>query len=117
VSLLGEPAYLYFLFEHQSHPQAMMGFRLLKYMLRLWDAILKDNPAMKSLPPIIPMVLYQSKAKWNASLEFIDLFKPVDDRLKCYAPNFQYLLVDLVHQQTDDIVADLYSKVALLLMR
>ena len=59
VSLLGERAYLYFLFEHQSHPQAMMGFRMLKYMLRLWDVILKDNPAIKSLPPMIGSVFHQ----------------------------------------------------------
>ena len=117
VSLAGQPAYLYFLFEHQSSPQSMMAFRLLKYLVRLWDALLKEQPDTKTLPPVIPMLLYQNKAMWSASLEFIDLIKPVDDNLKPYIPNFQYALVDLSSEQDSAMLADVHGQLTLLLMK
>lgn len=40
-ALNGRPAYFYLLFEHQSTPEPDMAFRLLKYLVRLWDDIQK----------------------------------------------------------------------------
>ena len=39
----------YFLFEHQSKPEKMMRFRLLKYICRLWDDFIDLYQAGKNL--------------------------------------------------------------------
>lgn len=110
-------AYLYLLFEHQSSPEPMMAYRLLKYMVRLWESILKDNSALNTLPPILPLVLYQGKVPWKASPQFIDLMDDPPVSFLPFLPSFSYLLVDLVHDSADKVVDDVYGQISLHLMK
>jgi len=112
-----EEAYLYLLFEHQSSPEPMMAYRLLKYMVRLWESISKGHNRKKKLPPILPLVLYQGKLPWSASTEFVDLVAKKPDSFLPHIPNFQYLLVDLFRESGDHIVDDVYGQIALHLMK
>ncbi len=110
-------AYLYLLFEHQSTPEPMMAYRLLKYMVRLWEAVFKEQNDLKILPPILPLVLYQGKSVWRSPLNFIDLIDFKQRDLTPYLPQFQYLLVDLVREEGDAIAGDVYGRVVLHLMK
>lgn len=63
----GEEACFYTLVEHQSKPDKMMPFRLLKYMVKIWDSVIKTkgkkNPL--PLPVIVPMVFYTGKGSYT----------------------------------------------------
>ena len=117
VGLNSKEAYLYLLFEHQRSPEPMMAYRLLKYMVRLWESILKAGKHQKRLPPILPLVLYQGKKTWTPSTAFIDLLEGRPDSFLPHIPSFSYLLVDLVRDSGENIVEDVYGQVALHLMR
>lgn len=70
-----KPAYL-FLLEHQSSPDKLMPFRLLKYMVRIWDDHLKQTNAKKNnkpLPLIIPTVFYHGHRPYTYSRDMRDL--------------------------------------------
>ena len=53
--IAGTEACFYLLFEHQSEPDARMPFRLLRYMIRIWEQIERASEG-KVLPAIIPVV-------------------------------------------------------------
>src|SRR5687767_10926302 len=40
----GRPTLFYFLIEHQSTQEDLMGFRLLRYEVRIWEGWLKEHP-------------------------------------------------------------------------
>ena len=48
----GRRALFYFLIEHQSTQDDLMGFRLLRYEVRIWERWLNENPNAKRLPAI-----------------------------------------------------------------
>jgi predicted transposase/invertase (TIGR01784 family) len=65
----GLPAYVHVLFEHQSTSDPFMAFRLLRYLVRTWDAVLSKHPDSARLPAIVPVVLYHGKSEWAAATE------------------------------------------------
>lgn len=90
-------ALVYVLFEHQSTSDKLMAFRLLRYMVRIWEGYLKDNPGT-ALPAILPVVLHHDEQKWNAGTSFealLDL-EPEDlPHVAAFVPRFSFLLDDL----------------------
>ena len=50
----GKPAYVYFLFEHQSTPDSTMPFRMLQYMVKIWEYTCAKHKT-KRLLPILPI--------------------------------------------------------------
>lgn len=111
----GKPAFVYLLFEHQSTPDADMGFRLFTYLGRLWDDIDKKEPGTRPRPPILPMVLYHGQRKWNVATQFQDLIDAPDSLLP-FTPSFEYVLVDLNEPGIQDQVNDLRCRFVLHLM-
>lgn len=98
VGCQGRAAYLYILFEHQSTSDALMAFRLLRYMTRIWDAFLLANPPAERLPVIIPVVLHHSDRGWRRGTEFSALLDVDPETLSLvaeYAPRFRFVLDDL----------------------
>ncbi len=89
--------YVYINVEHQSTPQKMMPFRMLRYKL----AIMKQHldQGHKKLPAVIPMLFYHGKKRpYPYSLQLIDCFED-----KEFAKNHFFnspLLVDI--SQVDD---------------
>ena len=100
-------AYIYFLFEHKSYKDRMVIFQVLKYMIEIWEAKIKNDLEMKKKGIIfdtedieIPIVVYHNKDKWNIKRtlgEMIPNFMELPDNIKKYIPNFEYMLVDLAY--------------------
>lgn len=68
----GREAYLYLLLEHQSTPDPLMAFRLLKYLCNIIDHHLKEHGKDK-IPLIYPTVIYHGKRKYPFSTNLADL--------------------------------------------
>ena len=66
--------WIYVLLEHQSRPDRAMGFRLLCYMVELWQVQYREFEAEKvpisrrKLSPVIPIVLYTGKRRWSHAI-------------------------------------------------
>ncbi|MEZ5305129.1 MAG: Rpn family recombination-promoting nuclease/putative transposase [Verrucomicrobiales bacterium] len=88
---------LYLLLEHQSEVQAHMPLRLLGYMVRFWEAHLREEGV--PLPPVVPLVLHQGPDRWSVSAEFaglVDLPADLAGDLAPFTPAFRHGLLDLV---------------------
>ena len=48
VRLSGRPAWLYVLLEHQSSTDELMPYRLLRYMVRIWERWLADRTGIRA---------------------------------------------------------------------
>jgi predicted transposase/invertase (TIGR01784 family) len=68
----GHDAYLYLIVDHQSSPDWLMPFRVLKYTVNIIDQHLKDK-TNKQLPFIFPLVIYHGEDVWNHSTDINDL--------------------------------------------
>lgn len=104
-SIAGESSVLlYLLFEHQSTDDPLMAFRLLRYMVRIWDDHLRDNPSAVRLPAILPLVLHHSSAGWISPTNFhalLDLDADMLPLVAAHVPSFRFLLDD-VSDETDE---------------
>ena len=91
---------LYLLLELQSGVDYFMPYRLLIYMVCIWHEHLKsfsDEEIKRKdfrLPPIIPIVLSNSKDKWTAALNFKEILA-AGELFGKYALDFQYFIVDI----------------------
>jgi len=59
---------VYFLFEHLSAPpkkDTLLAFRLLRYQVRIWEDWHARHQDAKSLPMIIPIVMYHGVTPWS----------------------------------------------------
>ena len=100
-STTGGNAYVYLLFEHQSTVDTFMPLRMLGYMVNIWEAHRRDKRS-KTLPPIIPLVLYQGNERWTASPAFDALLSPAEP-YRSFVPDFRMLLTDLAREDDDAI--------------
>ncbi|MEZ5043407.1 MAG: Rpn family recombination-promoting nuclease/putative transposase [Saprospiraceae bacterium] len=66
-----EPIELALLFEHKYNAPAYPHLQLLRYLLEYWEVQIKQKEA---LTPIIPIVVYQGKHKWQQK-PFYSYFK------------------------------------------
>ena len=115
VSFKGGKGYIYLLFEHQSKPYRLIAFRLLRYMVKIWEQELKAEPELVLLPPIIPLVLYHGRAGWDISESFMDLIR--EEGVKGYVPDFSYILYDLSRYSDEEIRGAVIVKVFLMLFK
>lgn len=94
----GAEALVYVLYEHQSSSDRWMPFRLLRYMVRIWEHWLKDHEDAKVLPAIVPIVLYHGDERWSAARAFdalLDVPEAARPALAEYLVRFTYVLDDL----------------------
>ncbi|MGW5317316.1 Rpn family recombination-promoting nuclease/putative transposase [Nocardia thailandica] len=96
----GGEVYLYVLIKHQSRCDPMMPFRLLEYMVRIWNEHLESTGPADRLPAVIPVVVYANArgGGWSRSTELADLIDAPDivrEHLGPYLPRFRFLLDDL----------------------
>ena len=92
------PLGLYCLFEHQSTVDPDMPFRLLRYMVRIWEQWRKKSGPPAPCPPIVSLVLHQGPERWTVSTQFLDwltLLESLRPVLEPLQPAFRHLLVDL----------------------
>lgn len=94
----GRSVVLYVLLEHQSTHDPLMPFRLLRYVVQIWEALLRDQPEAKCLPAVLPFVLHHGRLRWSSPTslaELIDLPQDVQLLLGEHVPGFQFFLDDL----------------------
>ncbi|MFA6409240.1 MAG: Rpn family recombination-promoting nuclease/putative transposase [Gammaproteobacteria bacterium] len=92
-SFNNRPGYLYLLVEHQSTPNQLMPFRLLKYTIDIIDQHLTKHGGTK-LPVVYPMVFYNGQKPYKYSTDLFDLFEEDKDlALKIFWKPFD--LIDL----------------------
>ncbi len=100
--------YLVLLLEFQATVDPAMALRMLTYTALLYqrldaDGVLRDHGA---LPPVLPVVLYNGRRPWTASVEMADLVAVGSDRLAPYQPSQRYYLLDGARVADADLPAD-----------
>lgn len=70
-TISGGEAYLYLLVEHQSSPDELMPFRMLKYTCNVMDHHIK-NSKQKTLPLVYPLVIYHAERPYPYSTDIRD---------------------------------------------
>lgn len=97
-------ALIYVLHEHQSTADPLMPFRLLRYMVKIWERWLGEQKKRPTrLPAIIPVVLYHGASAWDVATHFRELIDLPPEALAAIAdclPEFRFVLDDL-SQRTD----------------
>jgi recombination-promoting nuclease RpnB len=97
----GHEAYIYLLLEHQSTPDQLMPFRMLKYMCNIIDHHLKTHGG-KKIPLIYPLVIYHGKRKYPFSTDLNDLVDAPSSLIDRYFLK-PFQLIDL-GQIDDDVL-------------
>ncbi len=87
----GSQAYVVFLFEHKSAPDATTPFQVLRYMVHINEQRLRTG---EPLCCVIPLVLYHGRERWNTARTTRELID-APDALKAYIPTFVLPLLDL----------------------
>ena len=92
----GEPLYLYFLMEHQSEPDRWMSLRVLGYVLRIWETLLRTD-APHHLPPIVPLVVHHGERGWTVPRSLHELVHGLDKlpALRPLVPDLHILVDEL----------------------
>ena len=111
----GSPGYVYILFEHKSYQEPLAAFHLLRYMVKIWEMLLKRREE-PGFPVIIPLVVYHGRKGWRVGSKFRDLFDCPDD-MAIFIPDFQYVLWDATRYRDEEIKGAAILRVALLLMK
>ncbi|MCP1436874.1 putative transposase/invertase (TIGR01784 family) [Erwinia persicina] len=101
--------YAYILIEHQSSPDRMMPFRLLRYAIAAMQRHM--DAGHKMLPLVIPVLFYQGgRSPYPYSMSWLDLFSEPRLAAKLYGGRFP--LVDITVIPDDEILK--HRRVALL---
>ena len=102
--------YLYLLVEHQSSPDKLMAFRILKYMIAIMEKHVAKTKSSK-LPIVYPMVIYNGWKNYNHSTDIFDLFE--DDKKLAQDILWQpFKLIDLSTIPDDKLKSSLRYGVA-----
>ncbi len=92
-TVAGHEAYLYLLLEHQSTPDELMAFRILKYVCNVIANYL-DTTGKKLIPFIYPIVIYHGETPYPFSTDIQDIVDAPRELVKQYfLKSFQ--LIDL----------------------
>ena len=108
----GKKLELSMLFEHKSKPDKNLAFQVGHYMFSHWIKRLNNN---QDLLPIIPIVYYQGKKKWEIfTLE--KLFDKYPKEIKKYLPSQEYIFLALNTMTEEQLskVSDVLMRIALI---
>jgi recombination-promoting nuclease RpnB len=97
-NIAGKEAYLYLLLEHQSKPDELMPFRVVKYTCNAIDTHLKEHKTTQ-IPLIYPIVIYHGERPYPYSTNINDLVDAPKELVERYFLK-PFQLVDL--GQIDD---------------
>ena len=92
----GEWVYLYLLIEFQSSVDKYMALRMMVYQGLLYQDLIKRGEVLADgrLPPVLPIVLYNGRARWSAVTDVFELIPPVPGLVEQFKPRLKYLLID-----------------------
>jgi predicted transposase/invertase (TIGR01784 family) len=104
----GGEALVYVVFEHQSAVDPTMAFRLLRYMVRVWDRWLREHPDAKRLPVVLPVLLSHAEGGWRAAPDFasmLDVEPALLEAVRPFQPMFRFMLDDLSALSLEELAA------------
>ena len=89
--------YLLTLLEFQSESDHFMALRILTYVCLTYEELIRrrELKAGDRLPPILPVTMYNGRARWRAATDISKLMAPAPPPLPRYLPRARYLLLDL----------------------
>ncbi len=109
-------AFIFFLLEHKSTPDAWVALQILRYLLEIWEQ--EKLAGAKKLPPIFPVVFYHGNSKWRFPVNFNAL---VDfsgrEHLQPFVPEYRYFLCDLSQLDHSQWSGDSALQTAMLMMK
>jgi hypothetical protein len=85
-----------------------MPFRLLRYLVRIWERWCKEHPGAGLLPVILPIVLYHDDEPWSAPMAFDTMFDIPDAVRPALAPylvKLTYFVDDLSETPDEELRA------------
>lgn len=91
-----ETLLIYILIEHQSTVDEMMGFRVLFYMMLIWDAHRREWETRRvpknerKFPPMLPIVFYTGDRRWETPLT-LESVMSLPGELSRFVPRFDIL--------------------------
>jgi predicted transposase/invertase (TIGR01784 family) len=100
----GHQAFIYVLVEHQSRTDPLMAFRMLRYVIRIWDHYLRGHQQARRLPVVIPLVVHHGRRPWASPVQLLDLLDLDPGTISAagqYLPRFEFLLDDLTRVGAD----------------
>ncbi len=73
-----------------------MPVRIMTYLGLLYQDLIRTGQCGTNgrLPPVLPVVLYNGKPRWQAPVEISDLIEQVSGGLEQYRPRLSFLLLD-----------------------
>ncbi|MBN2193849.1 MAG: Rpn family recombination-promoting nuclease/putative transposase [Polyangiaceae bacterium] len=101
-------AFVYVLFEHQSSDDPLMVFRMLAYMVRVWEHYAREHEGVRELPLIVPVVLHHDEGRWQSATSFHQLFPSMLVGQPVWAglvPSFRFLLDDVAVASDEELQA------------
>jgi predicted transposase/invertase (TIGR01784 family) len=108
----GLPGFVYFLFEHKSYPDRFVVLQLLRYIIEIWELHLKQKPKAKTLPLVIPIIVYHGKPKGQA-VRLSELVDIPDTELSAYVPDFDLAFYDFSPKTDEAIKGAILNKLTL----
>ena len=91
-----EELLIYILIEHQSTVDPTMGFRLLSYMMEIWQeqwrVLQSGTGERRRLDPILPIVFYTGDGRWTSPLSLTTIME-VPEVLARFVPTFDTLFL------------------------
>jgi predicted transposase/invertase (TIGR01784 family) len=104
----GGETLVYLLFEHQAAPptEGRMAERMLNYQVRIWGRWRADHPKAKTLPMILPIVMYHGASSWSEPRSFdalLDVPAVLRPAVEPHLVRFTYLLHDLSEISDDEL--------------
>ena len=105
--------WVYLLIEHQSVPSPVMGFRILFYMVNIWDAQRRgweDAKVPESewhFRPIIPIVLYTGSQTWEMPIT-MEVVMDLPQALGRFVPTFDALFLNVKGEDDPDFLRQVH---------
>ena len=91
-----EELLIYILIEHQSTVDPTMGFRMLSYMMKIWEEQQQhwqdETASQRRLDPILPIVFYTGDRRWTSPLSLTTIMD-VPEVLARFVPRFDTLFL------------------------
>jgi predicted transposase/invertase (TIGR01784 family) len=107
----GKKAFVYMLFEHKSRPDRFVALQLLRYMLEIWELHRKQLRGGRSLPLIIPIVVYHGRSR-RQDVRLSSLVELPDKELKGYVPDFDQAFYDFSPDSDEEIKGNILLRLA-----
>lgn len=99
---------IYILIEHQSTVDASMGFRVLFYMMQIWDSQRREWESERvpksewHLRPILPIVFYTGIQRWNTPLSLTAIME-TPAALSRFVPTFDTLFLNVKETEASNL--------------